>query len=115
MKGLVPSVRERPFISVKRLSRCGKRRVSGLHRCQSSLLPKAIKPYPNKEEGRNKAEKELTRADHCLFYLVRKNAKVTIDAVSEVNVTRTGLSIADRNYRYPFPVSRYLLPVARYP
>ena len=39
--------------------------MSGLHRCQSSLLPKAIEPYPNKkEEGRNKAEKELLAVAH---------------------------------------------------
>ncbi|HKC81957.1 MAG TPA: hypothetical protein VKB91_12240, partial [Gemmatimonadaceae bacterium] len=66
---------------------CGKRRESALHLSQTSLLPKAIKPYSNKEEGQNKAEKELAVADHYLFSVVRKNAKVTIDAVSEVNVT----------------------------
>jgi hypothetical protein len=63
-KGLVPSPRERPFNATERLSRCGKRRLSVLHRCQTSLLPKANKPYPNKEEGQNKAEKKLTVADH---------------------------------------------------
>ena len=36
-----------------------------LHRCQTSLLPKANKPYSNKEEGQNDAEKELA-ADHVL-------------------------------------------------
>ena len=49
-----------------RLSRCGKRRESDLHLGQTSLLPKADKPYPNKEEGHNKAEKELAVADHFM-------------------------------------------------
>ena len=49
----------------ERLSRCGKRRLSALHLCQTSLLPKANKPYSNKEEGQNDAEKELA-ADHVL-------------------------------------------------
>ena len=78
MKGLVPSVRERPFIPSSASPVRGKRRVSGLHRCQSSLLPKAIKPYPNKEEGRNKAEKKLAVADHFQIDVVSANAKVTI-------------------------------------
>ena len=68
-----------------------------LHRAQTSLLPKAIKPYSNKEEGRNKAEKELAVADHYLFYVVGKSANVAIDAVCEHNVTRAGLSIVDQN------------------
>ena len=81
MKGLVPSLRERPFFNAaERLSRCGKRRLSALHRSQTSLLPKANEPYPNKEEGRNKAEKELAVADHFLFDVASKNSKVTIDA-----------------------------------
>jgi len=67
VKGLVPSLRERPFTSTERLSRCGKRRESALHLSQTSLLPKANKPYSNKEEGRNKAEKELAIADHFLI------------------------------------------------
>jgi hypothetical protein len=78
VKGLVPSVRERSFTSTKRLSRCGKRRKSALHRAQTSLLPKANEPYPNKEEGQNKAEKELVVADHFLFDVVSANAKVAI-------------------------------------
>ena len=52
--------------------------MSGLHRCQSSLLPKANEPYPNKKEGRNKAEKELVVADHFLIDVVSANAKVAI-------------------------------------
>ena len=68
MKGLVPSLRERPFISVERLSRLREEAcVSALDRAHTSLLPKAIKPYSNKEEGRNKAEKELAVADHFCF------------------------------------------------
>jgi hypothetical protein len=59
---------------------------SALHRAQTSLLPKAIKPYPNKEEGRNKAEKELAAADHFLFVVI-ESANVAIDAVGEHNVT----------------------------
>jgi len=78
VKGLVPSSRERPFTATERLSRCGKRRVSALHRCQTSLLPKANKPYPNKEEGQNKAYEKLTVADHFLIDVVSANAKVTI-------------------------------------
>jgi hypothetical protein len=35
-----------------------------LHRCWTSSLPKADKPHPDKEEGRNKAEKELAVANH---------------------------------------------------
>jgi hypothetical protein len=58
----------------RRLSRCGKRRVSALHRAQTSLLPKANKPYPNKEEGRNKAEKELA-ADHEVIMSFGANVK----------------------------------------
>jgi hypothetical protein len=69
-KGLVPSLRERPFISTERLSRCGKRRESDLPLSQTSLLPKADKPYPNKEEGHNKAEKELAVADHEFTFVV---------------------------------------------
>jgi hypothetical protein len=76
VKGLVPSLRERPFMSTERLSRCGKRRVSALHRSQTSLLPKADKPYSDKEEGRNKAEKELAVADHFLIDVVSANANV---------------------------------------
>ena len=68
--------------------------MSGLHRCQSSLLPKANKPYSNKEEGRNKAEKELAVADHFLIDIASEISKVTIDAISEVNVTRSILSRA---------------------
>ena len=37
---------------------------SVLHRCWTSSLPKADKPHPDKEEGRNKAEKELAVANH---------------------------------------------------
>jgi hypothetical protein len=70
VKGLVPSLRERPFATTERLSRCGKRRLSALHRSQTSLLPKANKPYPNKKEGRNKAEKELAVADHDVIDVV---------------------------------------------
>jgi hypothetical protein len=94
-KGLVPSLRERPFISTERLSRCGKRRESVLHLSQTSLLPKADKPYPNKEEGQNKAEKELAVANHEFTSVIF--AKVTIDAVWQHNVTRTILSRVDRN------------------
>ena len=61
--------------------------MSALHRAQTSLLPKANEPYPNKEEGRNKAEKELVVADHFLFDVVTENANGTIDAVGEHNVT----------------------------
>ena len=50
--------------------------MSALHRCcQTSLLPKADKPYPDKEEGRNKAEKELAVADHDLIDVVGVNVK----------------------------------------
>ena len=84
VKGLVPSLRERPFIFAERLSRCGKRRVSALHRCQTSLLPKANKPYPNKEEGQNKAEKELAVADHELTFVIC--AKVTFELMSLVQM-----------------------------
>ena len=52
--------------------------MSALHRAQTSLLPKANKPYSNKEEGQNKAEKELVVADHFLFDVVSANAKVAI-------------------------------------
>jgi hypothetical protein len=69
--------------------------VSALHRSQTSLLPKAIKPYPNKEEGLNKAEKELAVADHEIIFLVFAN--VPIDSVGQVNVTRTILSRVDRD------------------
>jgi hypothetical protein len=61
--------------------------VSALHRSQTSLLPKAIKPYPNKEEGLSKAEKELAVANHFLIDVVGANANVSNDAVSEHNVT----------------------------
>jgi hypothetical protein len=93
-KGLVPSSRERPFISTERLSRCGKRRESDLHLSQTSLLPKADKPYPNKEEGQNKAEKELAVANHDFTDVV--GANVQIDSVAQHNVTRTILSRVDR-------------------
>ena len=43
---------------------------SELHSCQTSSLPIADKPYPNKEEGQNKAEKELAVADHVFMNLV---------------------------------------------
>jgi len=50
---------------------CGKRASVCLHRCcQNSLLPKANKSRSNKEEGQNKAEKELTVADHDLILVV---------------------------------------------
>ena len=78
VKGLVPSSRKRPFTATEHLSRCGKRRVSALHRRETSLLPKADKPCSNKEEGRNKAEKELVVADHFLIDVVSANAKVAI-------------------------------------
>jgi hypothetical protein len=61
--------------------------VSALHRAHTSLLPKANKTHSNKEEGRNKAEKELAVADHFLFYVVIENANVVSDAVCEHNVT----------------------------
>ena len=89
--------------------------MSGLHRTQTSLLPKANEPYANKAEGRNKAEKELVVADHFLFDIASENSKVTIDAVSEVNVTRTILSRAGHNIRYPVPVTRYPLRGTRFP
>jgi hypothetical protein len=54
---------------VQRLSRCGKRRVSALHRSQTSLLPKAIKPYPDKEEGLNKAEKKQAVPNHEIIFV----------------------------------------------
>jgi hypothetical protein len=92
-KGLVPSSRERPFITTERLSRCGKRRVSALHRCETSLLPKADKPYPNKEEGQNKAEKELAVPDHLTDVV---SANETIDSAAQHNVTRNVLSRVDR-------------------
>jgi hypothetical protein len=77
VKGLVPSLRGGgPSCPPERLSRCGKRRVSALHRSQTSLLPKADKPYSDKEEGRNKAEKELAVADHFLIDVVSANANV---------------------------------------
>jgi hypothetical protein len=41
--------------------------ISALHRAHTSLLPNAIKSHSNKEEGRNKAEKELAGADHFLI------------------------------------------------
>src|SRR5882762_8520667 len=87
-------VGERPFDSTERLSRCGKRRVSALHRCQTSLLPKANKPYPNKEEGRNKAEKELAVADHYQIFVV----SACVRSVAEHN---SALSILSRAYRFP--------------
>ena len=69
--------------------------MSALHRCcQTSLLPKADKPYPDKEEGQNKAEKELAVENHGITFVFF--AKVTIDAVLQHNVTRLTLSIADR-------------------
>ena len=52
--------------------------MSALRRAQTSLRPKANKPYSNKEEGRNKAEKELVVADHFLIDVVSANAKVAI-------------------------------------
>jgi hypothetical protein len=48
--------------------------VSALHLAQTSLLPKANKPYSNKEEGRNKAEKELA-ADHFLIDIAGKKTQ----------------------------------------
>ena len=42
---------------------------SALHSCQTSSLPIADKPYSNKEEGQNKAEKELA-ADHGFISVV---------------------------------------------
>jgi hypothetical protein len=79
VKGLVPSLRERPFVSVKRLSRSREEAcVSALHRAHTSLLPKANKPYSNEEEGRNKAEKELAVADHFLFDVLSANRKMTV-------------------------------------
>ena len=68
--------------------------MSALHRAQTSLLPKANEPYANKAEGRNKAEKELAVADHELSFVIC--AKVTIESVAEVNVTRMILSRAAR-------------------
>ena len=53
---------------------CGKRASVCLHRCcQTSFLPKANESHSNKEEGRNKAEKELTAADHDLIDVVSAN------------------------------------------
>jgi hypothetical protein len=70
VKGLVPSCGRGPFNATERLSRCRKRRLSALHRSQTSLLPKADKPHPNKEEGRNKAEKELATDHDVMMMLV---------------------------------------------
>jgi hypothetical protein len=74
VKGLVPSLRERPFIATERLSRRGKRRLFALLRCQTSLLPKADKPHRNKQEGQNEAEKQSV-VDHDVNDVVCANVK----------------------------------------
>jgi len=46
VKGLIPSLRERPFTSTRRLSRCGKRRVSAYIVLRPVCFPKPISPAP---------------------------------------------------------------------
>jgi hypothetical protein len=50
--------------------------VFALHRSHSRSLPKANKPHANKEEGQNKAEKELAVVNHDLIDVVNANVKV---------------------------------------
>jgi hypothetical protein len=77
-KGLFPCLWERPFDAAGASPVAGRGGLSALHRCQTSSLPKANKPCSDKEEGRNKAEKELAVVDHCLIDVVNANVKVNL-------------------------------------
>jgi hypothetical protein len=68
-EGPRPVVAGEALHAAVRLSRCGKRRLSALHRCQTSLLPKADKPHRNKQKGQNKAEEELAVGNHDLILI----------------------------------------------
>jgi hypothetical protein len=72
-------LRERPFVHHRApLPSREEAFVFALHRSHTRSLPKADKPYSNKEEGQNKAEKELAVVDHWLIDVVGANVKLDL-------------------------------------
>jgi len=78
-KGLVPSLRERPFDHHRApLPSREEALCFALHRSHSNSLPNVNKSHRNKKEGQNEAEKELAVVDHELIDVVNVNVKMDL-------------------------------------